>query len=452
MSRMCAQSLSSANYWLEYRAEASPNTVAVVDLDDEAWTWRSLASAARSMVDRIGDAGVGRGDRVAILVDDDIATIAALHAVWIAGAVAVPIHRRFTAAESERVLESADCAAMIDTACDAVTSGRGATRDPSSAGGRSTRSEVLVVLTSGTTSAAKGVKITSDQLERAARTYLSRLGVTSGDTWLAPLPLAHIGGIGIVVRSALSGCRIVLCEPSDTDRIARYLASCRERSAVVSLVPTQLDRALRSAAALMRARVLLGGAAASQRLIERACDAGLEVFGTYGLSEVVGAATIESTSCGATAGVAVDGLEVRIVDGEICVAGPQLSAGYEWGGDLAVDDGGMYHTGDAGFMDGTRRLVVTGRLDDLINVGGENVNPAEIEAVIDEHPAVEAVLVDGVPDFDRGQVVRATVAGRIDSKTVKKHCQERLAPFKVPRIVEVVDSLETSSLGKVKRT
>jgi O-succinylbenzoic acid--CoA ligase len=217
--------------------------------------------------------------------------------------------------------------------------------------------------------------------------------------------------------------------------------------------------------------LLLGGAAAAPGLLERALAAGYPVCPTYGLTEatsqVATAAPPRGGAVHASPVLPLRGTEVRIFaeggdlpagsPGEIVVRGPTVMRGYLHDADAstrALRDGWLY-TGDVGYLDADGGLHVLDRRDDLVVSGGENVYPAEIEAVLLEHPSVLEAGVTGLPDADLGARVVAWVVlapgAQFDVGALQRHCRTRLAGFKQPREFRVVDALPRTASGKLQR-
>ena len=215
------------------------------------------------------------------------------------------------------------------------------------------------------------------------------------------------------------------------------------RITIVSLVPTMLarllDAGLRSPPTLSWA--LLGGGPIPAPLLRRATAAGVPAAPTYGMTE--------ACSQIATFGLPLPGAELRLGgDGEVLVRGPMVAPG-------AVDEDGWLHTGDLGAFDARGRLTITGRKADTIVSGGENVAPAEVEAVLLEHQAIADAGVFGRADPEWGESVVAAVVLRdgagLDAEQLRAHCAARLARFKVPKAFEVVDRLPRTESGKLLR-
>jgi O-succinylbenzoic acid--CoA ligase len=184
---------------------------------------------------------------------------------------------------------------------------------------------------------------------------------------------------------------------------------------------------------------MLGGAPADPTLLTRARDAGWPVAPTYGLTQACSAVTVADPGDTETSGAPLPGLRVSIApDGEILVSGPSVAGG------------GVLRTGDLGRLSGGR-LVVVGRKSDMIVTGGENVAPAEVEAVLLEHPAVVEAGVVGRPDPEWGEAVTAFVVVRGPVDDLRAFCRARLPGFKVPKTISVVDALPRNASGKLLR-
>jgi O-succinylbenzoic acid--CoA ligase len=298
--------------------------------------------------------------------------------------------------------------------------------------------DALVVATSGTTGAPKGVVLTMEAVQASAVATSRRLGVDrSRDRWLACLPLAHVGGLGVVTRALLTGTPVLVHDGFSARAVER--AARDDGATLVSLVATALRRI---DPGLFRT-IVLGGSAPPRALPDN-------VVTTYGMTETGSGVVYD--------GVALDGVEVRIApeSGEILLRGPMLLRAYRDGSD-PKDAGGWLATGDIGSLDpDTGLLAVEGRAGDLIISGGENVWPTAVEAVIAELPSVDEVVVVGRSDPEWGQRVVAVVVP-VDPATppaledVREAVKARLGPWAAPKALEVVDCLPRTAIGKVRR-
>jgi O-succinylbenzoic acid--CoA ligase len=323
-----------------------------------------------------------------------------------------------------------------------------------------------ILYTSATTGQPKGAQLTfGNHLWNALASNLL-LGCGAEAGWLLALPLYHVGGLAVLWRAALAGSFVVIQDRFDPDEFNRELDS---GVAYTSLVPTMLEQVLqargrRPVPTTLRA-VLLGGGPVPAELVERAGRAGWPVAPTYGLTEAASQVATLHPALAArrpdSAGRALFGLRVRAGRSpeepeEIRVRGPTVMKGYFRRPEATARAlrGGWLHTGDVGYVDRDGYLHVLARRDDLIVTGGENVYPAEVEAVLQAHPAVAEAAVVGVPHPHWGQQVVAFVRPQgpaPDPQDLLSFCRQRLAGFKVPRRVWVVDQLPRAGLEKVSR-
>ena len=305
----------------------------------------------------------------------------------------------------------------------------------------------LVIATSGSTGEPKGVELSHAALDASARATHARIGLEPGDKWLSCLPWHHIGGIQVMLRARLLSIPLTVHDRFDVERFAG------EPATLVSLVPTQLARLLDARADLARFRViLLGGAAASRALLDRARAAGAAVVTTYGMSETAGGCVYD--------GVPLDGVEIRLDDASrVRVRGPMLMSGYrqEPAATAAAFDDGWLVTSDLGEIDPAGRLRVIGRIDDVVVTGGENVATSAVAAVLASHPDIADVAVTGVDDERWGQrlvavVVARTGAGETLSLTgIRDWCGDQLAAAAKPRGLVVVPAIPRLGSGKPDR-
>jgi o-succinylbenzoate---CoA ligase len=318
---------------------------------------------------------------------------------------------------------------------DGVTTGR------SGQGKRVAEGTALVVGTSGSTGAPKGVELSAAALLHSARASLARIGARPGERWLCCLPATHIAGLQVLVRSLVSGTDPVLADRADAQTVAA--SGC----AHVSLVPTQLGRLLDVDISPLSgfASVLLGGAAAPAGLLDAARAAGVPVVTTYGMTETCGGCVYD--------GIPLDGVRVRIGDDDqrIWIGGPVLFSGYVGGPEVPGD--GWFRTGDLGRVDPDGRLVVRGRADDVINTGGHKVVPGEVAAALQAHPGVRDAAVLGQPDPEWGERVVAVVVPADPAEPpalelLRLHVQERLPRYAAPSMVVMVDAVPMLPSGK----
>jgi o-succinylbenzoate---CoA ligase len=396
-------------------------------------SYAELGRLARAAAGALHERGVCAGDRVALALPAGTAFVAALHGCMLLGAVAVPIDLRLS--EAERAERAQESVCVVDGPLSGPPFGVPVQLHP----------EAIATLmhTSGTTAAPRPVALSYGNWLHSALGSAVALGLDARERWLCPMPLAHVGGLSIPIRSAIYGTTAVLSDRFEVGEVLEQLMDAARAITLVSLVPTMLSRlldaGLHDPPSLRWA--LLGGGPLPPPLLERAARAGVPVAPTYGMTE--------ACSQIATFGWPLPGVSVRIAaDDEILVRGPNVSG-------AAIGADGWLRTGDVGRLDDRGRLHLTGRKADTIISGGENVAPAEIEAVLLEHPAVADAGVRGRADPDWGEAVVATVVVRdgavVQSDELRTFCAERLARFKVPKAVRFADSLPRTESGKLLR-
>jgi O-succinylbenzoic acid--CoA ligase len=300
----------------------------------------------------------------------------------------------------------------------------------------------LIVPTSGSSGRPRLVELTRSAVEAAVASSLRALGAEAGDGWVSCLPFAHIGGLLVLLRGLLGGAPLLFRGAAELEPVAGF--------PFVSVVPTQLVRALDAGVDLRGHRALLvGGGGMDAALRERATAAGAPCVVTYGLTQSCGGVVYD--------GRPLPGVSVRIAEGgEIQLGGPTLLRGYRDGSDAGLTRDGWLPTGDAGSLDGDGRLHVLGRLDDLIVSGGENVWPGDVEAALRSHPAVADCAVFGRPDPSWGQRVVAAVVPRDlgaapTLEALRDHVGALLGRHQAPRELLVVETLPRTALGKLRR-
>jgi O-succinylbenzoic acid--CoA ligase len=272
------------------------------------------------------------------------------------------------------------------------------------------------------------------------------LGLDPAERWLCTLPLVHVGGLSIILRSAIYGTTAVVHERFESD--AALDALMTREITLVSVVATTLRRLLDAGLAHPPALrcALAGGGPVPEGLLERARGVGVSVSQTYGLTEACSqVATQTPGERGVDSGPRLFCTRVALApDGEILVSGPTVSPAVA---------GGVLATGDLGELDADGSLRVSGRRADTIISGGENVYPSEVEAALEEHPAVLEAGVYGVADERWGEAVHAVVVARsaVSEAELRAHCAARLAGFKVPKRIDFVQRLERTESGKLQR-
>lgn len=460
--------------------------VAIVDAESERrWTYRELAIGMRAVVAALTERGCAPGMRVATLGSSAVHFLIGELGVLASGCVRVPLDPSLTLREQraqlldagafailhepqERERAGALCAITLDvTEIESVLAPAEfpARVDP----------QALASLnyTGGTTGVPKAVMLTHAALDAIHRTIVAERPVHEDDVFLNVRPLWPIAAV-VVTAHLYAGATIVLGGRFDPARFPTLLE--RYRATGTSLVPTMLVRVFdaldRPLAGLKQLRAIdVGGSALSE--IDRARAEAL--FGArlgviYGLTEASWTCYLrpgEPSAPGIVGRplgpnrVVIRDPEARALrqseEGEVTITGPHLMSGY-WNRPQATAASlrkGWLHTGDLGRIDAAGRLVITGRLKDVIRTGSRTVVPAEVEAVIAAHPAVAACAVLGVPDPEWGEIVAAAVvlkpAFALDAATLAAYCGAQLSGFKKPRRIVFVAAIPRSHYGKVQR-
>ena len=417
--------------WIHLAAAKHPDRVAV-EGPSRSLTYAEVSEAAIGVAGALQRMGVRDGDRVALALPAVEDFVVALHGCFLAGAVAVPVDLRLT--EEERALRMAGAKAVLTELPSPAT--------VSWPGTLSGDAPVTVMHTSGTTAAPKQVVLTRGNWLANALGSAVALGLDPGERWLCPMPLTHVGGLSIPIRSSIYATTAVVHGRFETERVLGDLMDPGRRITLVSLVPTMLSRLLDAGLARPPSLrwVLLGGGPIPAALLERAAGAGVPVAPSYGMTE--------TCSQIVTFGWPLPGAEVWTSSGEVVVRGPMVAAS-------ALDSDGRLFTGDLGTFDDRGRLVITGRKADTIVTGGENVAPVEVEDVLLTHPDVADAAVFARPDAEWGEAVVASVVLRdgatVAAEELRAFCAQRLAGFKVPKAFEFVSGLPRSQTGKLLR-
>ncbi len=472
--------------WLAHRAGVAPDRPALI-ADNARWTFAELDRRAATLARRLAALGARPGDRIGLLLRNSPEFIALVYAAPRLGVTLVPLNTRLAAPELAWQLTDSGARLLLYDAyhaplAAAALPGAGsiASHDVAALAELPEAEVALrpsidlaeaytITYTSGTTGRPKGAVLTYGNYWWSAIGSALNLGLHADDRWLAVLPLFHVGGLAIVIRAAIYGIPVVLHQGFDPAAANRALDA--DGVTIVSLVSAMLQRMLdergaRPYGAALRC-VLLGGGPAPQPLLEACAARGVPVVQTYGLTEA--ASQVATLAPGdalgklGSAGKPLLPTELRIASdgaasvGEILVRGPTVMRGYINRPDetaRALRDGWL-HTGDLGYLDDEGYLYVVSRRADLIISGGENIYPAEVEAALLAHPAVEEAGVVGLPDERWGQVPAACVKLRpgatLSEAALIAFCRERLAGYKLPRHLRFVQVMPRNAAGKLLR-
>jgi O-succinylbenzoic acid--CoA ligase len=446
--------------WLRSAADRSPDAPALA-AGDRVVSYAELDRAADAVAAALDGSGVGTGSRVALWGTPLPRTVAALWGIPRAGCTAVPLTPGLPAMRAARLTAAAGTTVLWDRPDDELGPPRPAGTGPGDWGPPDPEAR-FVVFTSGSTAEPKGVPITGSMIEASVEASRDRLGNGPRDRWLCAVPLSHVAGLSILWRQAREAAPVVLERWFDAGRTAALLAD--GTVTLASLVPTMLQRVLDAGPdrySGVRA-VLVGGGPVPVSSLERALDAGLPALQTYGLTETLGqVATVAPGEAAArlgTAGRALPGVEIRTVadDGSVApagaagrieVRGPVVMSGYLGEEGRRTPDE-WFRTADLGVLDTDGYLTVLGRADEVVVTGGENVHPAQVEAVIRGLDGVVDVSVFGDDDPEWGRVVCADVVLEGDLlEEVAARTRAALPGFMAPKRWRRVERIERGWKG-----
>jgi fatty-acyl-CoA synthase len=478
--------------WLDDRARTTPERVAI-DFDGRLVTYRELAAGADAYAAAFAGAGLARGDRVATLTGNSPEHVMVLFACAKLGVILLPLSWRLTAPELRYQLDDAEPSLVLvedeyrDLA-EATGSRFGAFEPASHSRRRTTYANetvteshsrrrttyanetvtesdpLLLVYTSGTTGKPKGALLTHANCFWTNVSFDATTGVHGDDVVLQVLPQFHVGGWNVQPLLAwLKGATVVLERQFDAGRVLDLIE--RKRVTTMMGVPPIylfLAQHPRFADADLSSldRAVVGGAPMPEALLETWVARGIAIVQGYGLTEaapnVLCLPPEDAVRKLGYAGKPYPFVDVRLSgEHELQVRGPNVFAGYWRNPDAtaaALTEDGWLRTGDVAEADEEGFYRIKGRLKDMYISGGENVYPAEVEAVLHEHPRVQDAAVVGVPDERWGECGAAfVVAGGVTEEELVEWCRARLARFKVPVSVRFVEEIPRNSLGKIEK-
>jgi fatty-acyl-CoA synthase len=484
--------------WLAKRRLRSPEKVALIYADQSTMTYRQLADGADRISSILASRSIRRGDTVAYLGENSPEFLQVMFGAARLGAVFVPINTRLAAPEITHILMDSDArllfhdppfAQLVSAAApdarapDVIVTGAGTSDTAAAAHAGDLDAEVslqdpaAIIYTSGTTGRAKGAVLTHENLTWVALNCIVDYDLVSTDVALMISPLFHVASLGMGALPAIvKGATIVLEKGFEPGRALAQIE--RHGVTMLSGVPTTYQLmadhpAWPSTDLSTLAKLTCGGSAVPTRILSAYEKRGLSFSQGYGMTETSPGATSLPPAMTrvkqASVGVPHFFTDVRIVDpggavvphgtvGEIEIAGPNVFRGYRGLPEAtatALTADGWFRSGDLGHLDADGYLYIAGRIKDMIISGGENIYPAEIELLLSEIEGVTGAAVIGVPDERWGEVpvailtVRDGVSADLDS--VQKHLDGRLARYKLPRKVVIVDELPRTASGKVRK-
>jgi fatty-acyl-CoA synthase len=464
--------------WPARRARITPDAVALRQAGRQL-TYRELADRVEVVAGELHRRGIGPGDRVAYLGPNDIATFEVFFAAGRLGAIFVPLNTRLTAPEIAQLVE--DCAPTVlvhapDTTgpgpllstVDLPVTGDGPPLVPVGLD-----DPALILYTSGTTGRSKGAVLTHANLTFNTMNQLAHVDILSTDTALCTAPLFHVTGLGQVTLPTLfKGGTVVVAPRFDPGWMLSAIPELgiNAFAAVPTMLQLLCDHPQWTDADLTSLRyVIYGGSTVPERVARAWLDRGVPVLQGYGMTEAAPGVFL-STPDGAaaqpvSAGVTHFFTDVELLSpggerqpppgtGELLVSGPNVFTGY-WNRPEETATSfvgpGWFRSGDVVRIGTDGWAHIVDRIKDMIISGGENIYPAEVEAVINELPGVLDCAVVAVPDERWGEVGLAYVTGDVDESTIRAHLAGRLARYKIPQHYRFVPELPRTATGKVRR-
>jgi malonyl-CoA/methylmalonyl-CoA synthetase len=427
------------------------------------------------LASELGARGVGHGDRVALQAEKSLAGVVLYLACITSGIVLLPLNTGYTDAETTPMLADAGARMMVRDS-DALLTG-----SPQTTKRRIDRTvsvgpdDIATLLyTSGTTGTPKGAPLTQHNLAANALTLKDAWGFTRDDVLVHVLPTYHAHGLFVAINTVIaSGCSMRFADRFDPALTSTLL----DGATVLMAVPTHYTRLLahhgftREACRTMRLFISGSAPLTPQTHAEFFGRTGHVILERYGMTETIMLTSnpLDGERRAGTVGPPLPGVSVRVCDdddqmvevgetGAVQVSGPSVFGGYWQRPELNATEftaDGWFRTGDLGRFDDDGYLTLVGRSKDLVITGGLNVYPIEVERVLDDLDDVAESAVIGCPDADFGERVVAIVVARVgavlDPDAVREAARGRLAGFKVPKVVHLVDELPRNAMGKVDK-
>lgn len=466
--------------WLCQRAKLTPDRPALSGTEGK-WTFKELFDEANRIARQLHSAGIRPGDRVALLGRSTEETVLFIHACWLLGTEIVCLNTRLSPEELHWQVHDAEARLVI--ADDGIQINIQGVERLSYSAVRQTEEArfplkeyweeddtLSIMYTSGTTGNPKGVRQTAGNHTSSALASVLNLGLREKDSWLNMMPLFHISGLSILIRSVIYGMETVLYEKFDAREAALQISRGRVTSmSVVALTLDQIITVMETEKLLAHSdfrTMLVGGGPVPLHFLERAKSRGLPILQTYGMTETCSqTATLSKEEAERKVGSAGKPLffnQIKIKGaaepgevGEVLVKGPHVTPGYIGShcdkSPLTAD--GWLTTGDAGYVDEEGYLFIVDRRADLIISGGENIYPAEIENVLVAHPSVKEAGVCAKDDEKWGQVPVAflVTSGPVTKEELLDYCALHLARYKTPKEIHFIEQLPRNASNKLMR-
>lgn len=460
-----------------------PSNESAIYSSSQSITYPELEIKIQETISHLNSLEIDVNEYVGVLSNNSPEFVALVFSLWIIGATPVLLNNRLLESEISELLYVSGCKRIfISNDLNSKFGSPGVLKYIFPFNNLSNKNEIqfninfdniaLVIFTSGSTGKPKGVEITFSNIVQSALIGNQYFAHQENDRWLASLPFYHVGGFSIIIRSLLFGATLIFPESLDIKHIANAIGNVHPTH--VSLVSTQLKRLIEFDIRPNKElrRVLLGGGFIESSLIESAIQKGWNVAKSFGATETCSFVSVltpdQFPEKRESAGKALPPNEILIFDdnkniippreiGEIIIKGNSVAKGYinnpqETKKKFSM---GIYFTGDYGFLDDDGFLYIEARRNDLIITGGENVNPIEVETELLKHPSINEVCVFSLMEQEWGQIIAAALVvdknSNITLEEIKSFLKDKLASFKHPKKILIVESLPKTELGKVQK-
>lgn len=458
------------------RASLTPDRVAL-RFNEREWTFAELVEEAIDFAEKLHTKGIKKGMRIAILASSNPKLVVVLHGCMQLGCELVMLNERLSEEElNYQLADSAPNYLLVDNhtkrnlafsnkySFDEIEDAERSFLDVEKEWPK--ERTITIMYTSGTTGRPKGVRQSLENHVMNATGSALNLGIQPNDCWLCTMPLFHISGFSILMRSVYYGMAINLHAKFDAEAaIEEILSGTVTRMSAVAVTLERMLTVLESKDLSFPPTfhsLMVGGGPVPLNYLERAIERNIPVLQTYGMTETASQTTTLASEDAirklGSAGKPLFFADVRIDGdekiGEICIKGPHVTKGYVGAAETInplVD--GWLHTGDIGYLDEEGYLFVVDRRSDLIISGGENIYPAEVEQALVKHPAVKEAGVAGRQDEKWGQVPVAFIVlkGEASEEALRKFMKEQLASYKQPVDYYFVDQLPRNGSNKLMR-
>lgn len=473
------QVIRNNNHWLKQQADLIPNKI-LVNSGSKKFSYLKLFKLANDYAFYFSERGIKKNTHVAIDTKNALEFLITINALWLIGAIPVPINNRLSKNEKLQLVKFADCEAIVVTEnlfykakikilnlsnnqipeknekyiyCKFVP-----------------KNIALMMYSSGSTGNPKCVQITFENLYESFIASNKIINHSHGDIWLASLPFYHIGGFSIITRTIIAGCTLTLKSSFHTKALINNMIN--EKPTYISLVPSIL-------VAIVEQKVkpweklkfaFLGGGPIDENILQTGLGLGWPLITVYGSTETTSMVTASLKDNlllnGLSAGKQFEGVKIKIIDkagrkvnknkiGEIVIQSKSVAYGYyKPENDLSRKlNNGKYFTSDFGKIDDNGNLNVLGRMDDIIISGGENISLSEIESIVKQIDIIRDCSTLAVSDVKWGQsyILFVELNKKTSIKNIHHILSGKISSYKMPKEIIIVEKIPKNELGKVQK-